>query len=53
MYFGETLHNDATKLEMAQASRKAAEQWRFRHLASRERKVLAVILTAVFRLFVW
>jgi hypothetical protein len=53
MYFGETLHNDATMSEMAQASRKAAENWRFRHLKSKERKVLAAILTTVHRLFVW
>ena len=48
----ETLYNDASKLEMAQSSRRAAEHWRFRNLQSKERKVLAVILTSVFRLFV-
>ena len=53
MYFGETFHNDATRLEMAQASREAARNWRFRNLKSKERKVFAAMLTTVLRLFVW
>lgn len=53
MYLEVTFHNDATKLEMAQASHKAAENWRFRHLKSKERKVVAAILATVLRLFVW
>jgi len=53
MYFEMALDNDAAKLEMAQASRKAAENWRSRHLKSKERKVLAAILATVLRLFVW
>ena len=51
MYFEVTFHNDTAKLEMAQASRKAAETWRFRHLKSKERKVLAAILATVFAFF--
>ena len=53
MYFDETSHIDAAKLEMAQASRRAAEHWRFRNLKSKERKDLVALLTAVFGLFTW
>ena len=52
MYCVGMIHTDARKLEMAQASLKAAEHWRFRNLQSKERKVLAAILTTVFSLFV-
>ena len=47
------LDNDHVKFEMAQADRKAAENWRFRRLKSKERNVLTTILATVLRLFVW
>ena len=53
MYIDMVFDNHHAKLQAERASLEAAEQWRFRHLASRERKVLAAVLTTVFRLFVW
>jgi hypothetical protein len=50
MHFEGILHNDAKRLELTQASRKAAETWRFRHLQSRKRKVLVAVPTMVLDL---
>jgi hypothetical protein len=47
MYADMQVQNDAAKLEMAQASRKAAEGWRFRHLKPRGQKVLTAILASL------
>jgi hypothetical protein len=47
MYADLGLHNDAEMREMAQASRKAAEGWRFRHLRPKGQKVLAAILASL------
>jgi hypothetical protein len=47
MYVDMALHNDAAQLEMARASRKAAEGWRFRHLKPRGQKLLTAILASL------
>ena len=51
MYFNASVDIDIAKLEAKEAERKAAENWRFRHLKSQERKVLTAILTSVLGLF--
>ena len=48
MYSDLAVYNDAAKLEMARASRKAAEGWRFRHLKPKGQKVLTAILASLF-----
>ena len=40
---------DAARLEAAQADRKAAEAWRFRHLKSAERRLLEAGGSAVLK----
>ena len=47
MYSDMEAYNDAAKLEMERASRKAAEGWRFRHLRPKGQKVLAAILASL------
>ena len=51
MYFEGLIASDIAKLETARAERKAAENWRFRHLKSKESKVLTAIVTSVLQLF--
>jgi len=43
--------SEIAKLETERAERKAAENWRFRHLKSKEIKVLTAVLTSVLGLF--
>jgi hypothetical protein len=43
--------NDAAKLEIAQAERRAAEVHRFRDIKTPEAKVLTAIITSVLGLF--
>jgi len=44
MYADVRIYQDAAKLEMARASRKAAEGWRFRHVKPKGQKAWTVIL---------
>jgi hypothetical protein len=50
MYADMAVYNDAERFAMAQASRKAAEGWRFRHLRPKGQKVLAAILASLVAL---
>jgi hypothetical protein len=47
VYSDMAVYNDAIRLEMARASRKAAEGWRFRHLKPKGQKVLTAILASL------
>ena len=51
MYTDFFVASDVAKLETKLAERKAAENWRFRHLRSKERQVLTAIVTNVLQLF--
>ena len=42
---------EIAKLNTRRAERKAAENWRFRHLKTRETKVLTAVLASVLGLF--
>lgn len=44
--------SDIAKLRVQRAERKAAERWRFRHLKTKESKVLTAVLTSVLGLFI-
>ena len=52
MYFESLIASDIAKLETERAERKAAENWRFRHLKAKRSKVLTAIFTSVLALFV-
>jgi hypothetical protein len=43
--------SEISKLETERAERRAAENWRFRHLKSKESQVLTAIVTSVLQLF--
>lgn len=47
MYSNSLYANDHYKFEMERAAHKAAENWRFRHLPSLERRVLSAVLGKV------
>ena len=47
MYLETAVYSEAEKLEIAQASRKAAEGWRFRHLRPKGQKALTAILASL------
>jgi len=42
---------EVSKYETKLAERKAAENWRFRHIKSKESQVLTAIVTGVLQLF--
>ena len=52
MYFEQIIGSDIAKWETRRAERRAAENWRFRHLRPRTSKVVAAILSSVVNLFV-
>jgi hypothetical protein len=43
--------SEVAKFETQRAERKAAENWRFRHIKSKESQVLTAIVTSVLQLF--
>ena len=43
--------SDVWKMETKRAERRAAENWRFRHLKSKESQVLTAIVANVLQLF--
>jgi FixJ family two-component response regulator len=51
MFYEGLIEYDVSRFETERAERRAAENWRFRHLKSRERQVLAAIVTSVLQLF--
>jgi hypothetical protein len=51
-YFEGTVASDLYKLEEARIERKAALNWRTRHMKSREAQVLSAALTSILHLFV-
>jgi hypothetical protein len=42
---------EVSKFETKRSERKAAENWRFRHLKSKESQALTAIVTSVLQLF--
>ena len=52
MFYEGTVASDIYKLETPQNERKAALNWRTRHLKSREAQVLTAAVTNILRLFV-
>ena len=51
MYFEGVVASEISKLETKRAERSATERWRFRHLKTKESKVLTTIVTSMLQLF--
>lgn len=51
MYIECTLDSDWEQMRLREQDRKAVQSWRFRHLKSRERRVLVAILTSLLSSF--
>ena len=52
MFFEGTIASEIYKTESPRIERKAALNWRTRHLKSREAQVLTAVATSILRLFI-
>ena len=51
MFYEGYIATEISRFETKRAERKAAENWRFRHLKTKESQVLTAIVTSVLQLF--